>query len=770
MDNINVVCYKNEMKKVIFICIFAISVIGVFVLFQSRLIKQLDSIASNPNPLVRHFAPTWRSVKKIIDIPYLIYGSFTRSALPVYEIITTRNDRINLLENLPDYPRESRLHETQKNTVKATFRHGSYSTDDAKIRYRGKSPEHWAALQKSWQVNLPKDAPLGDRTTLRFFVPNDKGYARALLWNHLSEKLGFLAPKAHFGRLRVNSRDGGIYVLLEGWEESFFENRERVPYHLFAEFDIPIDKNNHAKNDLLRPEGLSRWQERLSERTGESFPELAYLIFLSAHATDEEFNKAIFTILDKELFFRWMMGSMLAGNFRQGNLENLNFYFDPATGKFEPIFFDPGLERVGDNITIAQNRLVNRVLRNGKIKKEFETMLEAYVTNNQNLTDDLAFYDEATRALLPEIYRDSTKLPTSFEVTRIIETERAIYRDNMLTLRSMLASGGLVLRYAEEYYPLSDSLTSRDDRFTSFRKIYASRKEFLAEYPQFVASAHPQTVILLPGTHAFSRDVIVPRGLRLIIRENATLLFAPNISLVSYSPITARGDSEAPIVVRPLLANQSWGVLAVINAPQKSAFSHVLLSGGKDATINGVYFSGMLSAHNADLEFRRGIIEYAGADDGIHVLSGQAIIADSFFRDNSSDGIDVDFAKDESLFERNLFTTTGGDAMDLSFSKITVRENTVRECGDKGISVGEASTPHIENNTIKNCVYGIAVKDRSEAIIMNNILGGNKTAIGLYRKKPHFISGGSALLINNQFIENQTNVSTDTYSRYSEQP
>ena len=218
-------------------------------------------------------------------------------------------------------------------------------------------------------------------------------------------------------------------------------------------------------------------------------------------------------------------------------------------------------------------------------------------------------------------------------------------------------------------------------------------------------------------------------------------------------------------MIRSLLANEPWGVFAIVNAPQKSALSHVSLRGGKDATINGIYFSGMLSAHNADLEFRHGAIENALADDGIHILSGKTIVADTIFRGNSADGVDIDFAEGESLFERNLFIATGGDAMDLSFSKIVVRDNTVEICGDKGVSIGEASRPLIEKNKIKNCVYGISVKDRSEATIANNILENNETAIGLYRKKPHFINGGTAMLSDNQLINNRADIITDAYSR-----
>lgn len=750
------------MKKPI-ILLFVFLILGVFTAARkTNLIDRLDIISSNPNPLIRHFSPTWRSLKKIIDIPYLLAGAVgKKDSLPRYEIELTKNDLSNLLLNLPSYPEENRLYESYKQDVKGTFRFGDYKTTDAKIRYRGVSPNHWNALKKSFQVNLPEDQPLGERTTLRFFIGEDKGWVKGFLWNHLAEKLNLMSPKMEAVELVINKKPMGVYMLVEGWEESFLERSKRSLGRLFSNKNLPI-----TKPDLFLPESAFQWYDRFEEeRAGETFPELRYFLSLIASAPDEVFEKEIENILDIDIFLRWTLATILSGNFHQGNTANLNFYFNPATGKFEPIFFDASPTKLGDAIEVKDNRLVNRVLKNERYRNTLETITKEYVSDSRNLADDLASYDAVAANILPAIWRDTAKLPTSWEAWRTIQRDRAFYKHNVLALRSMFEkNGGLNFAFADETYPFS-SYNSLGDDFTSFRAIGSSRNEFLSQNPQFAAGQKPDTIILLPGAHIFSQMVIIPKNLHLIIRENTELYFAPDVSLISYSPVAAMGDAAQPISLKPLIKNKPWGVFALINTDKKNVFAHTRIQGGKDATINGVYFSGMLSAHNADLEFRHGIVENAGADDGIHVLSGEAIVTDTLFRNNSSDGIDIDLARRESLFERNLFTATGGDAMDLSFSNIAVRENTVRVCGDKGISVGEASTPLIEHNTIKGCAYGIAVKDRSRATITKNIFENNEIAIGLYRKKPHFVEGGIATLIENEFITNKEDISIDEYSK-----
>src|SRR3989338_3835411 len=756
-----------------FILLVSFGVALVFTDYIADFTARLDIISYNPNPLVRHFAPAWRSLKKVIDIPYVIasmlYGG---GQLPVYEIYTSRNDRSNLLNNLPDYPDESRLYEESKKTVKAEFRHNNYVTTDAKIRYRGKTSPHWSAVKKSWQVGLPAETPLDGRTAYRFMLPDDKGCVQPYLWAYLADRLNLMTPDVKPARVVLNNSDMGVYILLEGWEESFLENRRKPFGPIFAERDMPPDKENPAHNDLLRPEGLSKWQNRFDETMpAESFSQLAYLTALTANAPEQMFADEIFTILDKDQFFRWAFAALLSGRINQNNDENLNLYFNPATGKFESIFFDSIFVNITDSIDVGENRLLNRILRHEPFKADFEAFAGSYLEDPGFLPDGLAYYDEIANQIRPAAYRDTQKLTTSFEVASAIKKDRALFEHNFSALKSMIEHGGLALRFAEESYPLGEPF--KTDAYASFIAINAARSEFLSKNPQFTAGADPTTIILLPGTHTFTRDVIVPTGLHLVIREGAHLLFSDSVSFISYSPINAPGTVSQPITMRPFFANDKWGVFAVINTgKEKNMFRHVRLQGGRDTTVNGIYFSGMLSLHAADFEFHDGFIEGAGADDGIHVVTGTARIGDSLFLDNSADHIDIDFAAKESLVAHNTFSYSenfipdkNGDAIDLSFSDIKVLSNAVERCSDKGVSIGEISKPVIKENSIRNCQYGIAVKDQSVATIMNNRMEANEIAIGLYRKKPHFKEGGTAYLKYNIFIDNKQDSVADEYSR-----
>ena len=168
---------KKQTGILLFILLACASAASFFFFFAQR----LDIIWQNPNPLIRHFSPTWRSIKKLSDLRYLPQAFFHESTLPVYELILSRNDAEALIAELPELRGGTPfLTDEYKQFVKANFRTGSFQTQ-ARVRYRGLLPNHWSALKKSWQINLPPEEPLNGRTDIRLIIPEDRQWTAQLL-------------------------------------------------------------------------------------------------------------------------------------------------------------------------------------------------------------------------------------------------------------------------------------------------------------------------------------------------------------------------------------------------------------------------------------------------------------------------------------------------------------------------------------------------------------------------------------------------------------
>lgn len=732
----------------------------------SRLIYRLDLLPENSNAFIRHFAPTWRSLKKIIDLPYVVRYVFHTTDLPKYELSINDPNLKVLISNLPNYPEEKYLTEEFKVTQGATFITHLFSATNTDVRFRGGSSIHWDSFKKSWQIQLPRENLLGSKRNIRLVLPEDRGWIEESLNMYHAKKLGLLAPDFSYVRLFVNENDMGTYLLIEGWEEDFLETNNRPLGPIFAE------KDTYTDTDLLLPENISFWEDRMvSGGVRTDTQTLEYFLKLLAYAPDELFGIYLPSILDMESFYKWNLVNLLAGTFHQVNIQNQNIYFNNATGKFEIIAFDIGPnEKLENGFDTGKNRLINRALSNSKFRHEFEKVVSAYVADGKNLEDSLSYYDELVNTLKPEFLSDFNKLPTNLEALRDIRTSREVFEYNFYVIKDMIEKEEMLdIVFGEEIYPLEER-TFGDSAFEKeMFSVKSTPLYFVKNHPSFILSG--ENIVLPKGTYTFTKNVIVPKNSKLIIEPGTSVHLGKNISFISYSPIDARGTSAFPIIIEPL-GNSSWGVFGVVDqsGKTKSILSHIQISGGSESWINGIFFSGELSFHNTYAELNNVTVKDAKADDGLHGLNTDIIVKNSSFLDNSADAIDIDLTRSQnSLLKNNFFYARNqekgnGDAIDISHAEINLQQNTVIGCGDKGASIGERSHAIIESFFVDSCVFGIAIKDGSFADLDNIYLSQNETGIGLYRKKPHFVIGGDMNVNDVYTWKNGMNVYTDKYT------
>lgn len=288
--------------------------------------------------------------------------------------------------------------------------------------------------------------------------------------------------------------------------------------------------------------------------------------------------------------------------------------------------------------------------------------------------------------------------------------------------------------------------------------------KFISLNPIFNVNKSARQITLPAGSYSLNRTVIIPREYNLTIQPGTTFFLGPGVSLVSYSPITALGLPSSPISFLAQNANQPWGVVAVINSPALSRFSHARFFDGQDDYINGVFYSGMLSVYHSPATISFSEFRYANGDDALNVKSATAELSSSTFIDNSADAVDFDFISD-GFISGNSFYTNGNDAIDLSGSTILIQDNYITGSGDKCISLGEQSlNTLIYNNALTNCDVGVEIKDASTPTLINNVIVNNRIGLNAYVKKPIF-GGGQGSVYNSIIWHNQIDIQTDEFSK-----
>jgi hypothetical protein len=207
-------------------------------------------------------------------------------------------------------------------------------------------------------------------------------------------------------------------------------------------------------------------------------------------------------------------------------------------------------------------------------------------------------------------------------------------------------------------------------------QVNISADDFVREYPAFVFSPrNPIDLILPKGDFAFRESIVVPRGYQLIIQPGAHLRFDAGRSLISYSPVIARGTDEEPISFTALHPWYKWGVIGVVNA-DGSVFEYVHLENGREAVVNGIDFLGGLSLVESDTQIMHSRFEHMFGKDAVHVYRADVLIRDSLFQDAYKDCLDLDAGKGE--ISSNQFLNCGDEGIDLSENfEVSVFDNQV---------------------------------------------------------------------------------------------
>jgi hypothetical protein len=300
---------------------------------------------------------------------------------------------------------------------------------------------------------------------------------------------------------------------------------------------------------------------------------------------------------------------------------------------------------------------------------------------------------------------------------------------------------------------------------------YFSFNEFKNEYPQFKWEYDDKNrkLTLLEGNYALNKDMIIPKINRFKIDAGVKISIAENKSILSYSPVKILGTKEKPIIVKVLEKDKPFGTFAILgedNDEVKSVINWFDLSGGSEKWINGIYFSGQLSIYHMNVDIDNILIHKSQSDDGINIKYSNVFIDNSKFFNNAVDQVDLDFVT--GIVKDSEFKGTnegiGGDNLDLSGSKILVKNNKFSDSIDKGVSIGEKTEAILYKNIISDNNIGVAVKDLSKVYFIQNTFRNNDIAMNNFQKKQLF-GGGFSYIYENKYISNERDFARDEKSK-----
>jgi hypothetical protein len=160
---------------------------------------------------------------------------------------------------------------------------------------------------------------------------------------------------------------------------------------------------------------------------------------------------------------------------------------------------------------------------------------------------------------------------------------------------------------------------------------------------------------------------------------------------------------------------------------------------------NNVGMTGCLNFYNNKFTNVNISVSNGGCEDSLNIVNSQGTLGEIKIINAFSDAVDIDFSNIsiQSLFVNNA----GNDCFDVSSGHHEISKAKLHQCGDKGISVGEASFLNVEQVDLLTANIGISSKDYSRVDISNAEITNVKVCIEAKQKKQEF--GGAVLQVGN---------------------
>ena len=218
--------------------------------------------------------------------------------------------------------------------------------------------------------------------------------------------------------------------------------------------NLQSDTNLYGENDLFLIDdkvhsiysSINYWKKYSKNKYDklDSYDDLDNLLGLLNNPDDDYFIKHIGLILDLDNFYRWQINSILINSLHQNNIHNARLYFDIEIGKFKFIPWDvsPSLDnRYGLETKIIDfnyNELVTRILKNDEFRQQRDLILWSYVKDENNLKEDLEYYDKLFTKTRQSFYKDWKKPESNLKMGRQIQSGRNIIEESFLNIRNNL--------------------------------------------------------------------------------------------------------------------------------------------------------------------------------------------------------------------------------------------------------------------------------------------------------------------------------------------
>ncbi len=282
--------------------------------------------------------------------------------------------------------------------------------------------------------------------------------------------------------------------------------------------------------------------------------------------------------------------------------------------------------------------------------------------------------------------------------------------------------------------------------------------------------SNPDTLRFVRGKYDIDHDLVLPKGMAVVLERGARWFMAPGVSVVVNGELHMRGTDLNPVFIRPQVDGQPWGAIAVNgNGNTRVRIRGLRISEGSDLWAHGVRHGGMLSFIRADVRLDHCSIGEAYGNAAVSLVRGTFNMADCFLERASQSFVNL--AEVNGSVERTSFgqASRGKDAMGrnaigMRASHILLRGCSFTDLPFAALSAGRSSEVLVTSSRFSGNATAITALDGSTVHVDGCDFTGNTNVFVLRRDQPA-LGGATLKLYTNTFTGNGTERVVDADSK-----
>ncbi len=680
-----------------------------------------------------------------------------------------------------------------------------------KMRLKGDWTDHLLGDKWSFRVSTQTDKSWNRLKTFSLQNPSTRGYLLEWVLHEFFKYEDILTTRYEFINMKLNHKDLGLYVYEEHFLKQLpeFSKKKEGPIIRFVESGFWEAQLQQFKLDAdLDGELVVGSPEIKPFSEGKTFktPVLAeqYKIAQNLLYQYQYGLKPAEEIFDIDLLAKYYVIMDITAGYHGIAWHNQRYYYNPVTGKLEPIGFDGfsdiGLDHapqkpfLGVDLSSIEgnNELHRKLFRDRGFLRKYHQYLEKFADDTylKNFTKSIstALY---SRLKIVQEEKPDYNFSIQYLYKRASNILNALY-PNTASLQSKTVEPGLIAVCNRHQIPIEivGTMSQAGGVITyvdTAKVIYTTRFRDLPDYSERIAVPINakffvyRVIGLDQNFYTSINPWPIPEGLSPVqelkstLRENhpayayaagqTHLIFKQNavvdepIVIPAGYDVTFKPGTKVDLIKGAFILSYSpvqfLGTEAapiMIQSSDSSARAFSVIQAGGQSQISHTVFS------------KLGAFSYKGWNlpGAVNFYESNVDIYHSVFTDNSCEDI-LNIVRSDFDFQYNTisntfgdgfdadfckgtvahcyFNNTGNDAIDFSTSVVTIRDSKIKNAGDKGISMGEQGTATIINTSIDGAVIGIASKDLSKTTVTNVTLKNCQTGFSAYQKKPEYGHG-----------------------------